>query len=464
MIEGRDKVDVSSCTTIKPVERLRRPDADRPRPQPELQPDDGLKQRARTSPTRFSSSSTRARRHLRTRSRPASSTWRDSAASRRRSCASTRRRRASKPYFHLNSGDRTWYLTMNLTQPPFDDIHVRKAMNWIMDKAGAPPGLGRPDHRRRSRTTSSPTRCSTTSSPEYDPYKTAGRPRQRREGEAGDEGLEVRHEGRRHVQRRRLQERPADRGHPRGSTRDAASDPAGREEDRDHVHGASRSTARTRRSRRRRRTSRSPSGRAGARTTPTRSTFFSPLFDGRTIIPNGNTNYSLVGITPAQCKTLKVTGNCTNVPSVDKQIDKCSLLIGGPRTVCYENLDKTLMTKVVPWVPWLWAVANHITSTNVTKYSLGSVPHDARLVRDRGEGVVGRRRFSNRSRSPGRPRAPWRSPKLTHAALYPPAPHLDARCHQHRPVPHVPGLLQAAERRSGRCASPASRRTRTSSS
>ena len=39
-------------------------------------------------------------------------------------------------------------------------------------------------------------------------------------------------------------------------------------------------------------------------------TFFSPLFDGRTIIPTGNTNYSLVGITPAQCKKLKVTGNC----------------------------------------------------------------------------------------------------------------------------------------------------------
>ena len=25
---------------------------------------------------------------------------------------------------------------MNLTQPPFDDVHVRKAVNWIMDKEG----------------------------------------------------------------------------------------------------------------------------------------------------------------------------------------------------------------------------------------------------------------------------------------------------------------------------------------
>ena len=43
---------------------------------------------------------------------------------------------AKKPYLHSNSGDRTWYITMNWAMPPFDDIHVRKAANWIMDKAG----------------------------------------------------------------------------------------------------------------------------------------------------------------------------------------------------------------------------------------------------------------------------------------------------------------------------------------
>jgi len=49
-----------------------------------------------------------------------------------------------KQYFHQNSGDRTWYLTMNLTQPPFDDIHVRKAMNWIIDKAALRQTWGGP--------------------------------------------------------------------------------------------------------------------------------------------------------------------------------------------------------------------------------------------------------------------------------------------------------------------------------
>ena len=43
---------------------------------------------------------------------------------------------AKKPFLHSNSGDRTWYITMNWAVPPFDDLHVRKAVNWVMDKAG----------------------------------------------------------------------------------------------------------------------------------------------------------------------------------------------------------------------------------------------------------------------------------------------------------------------------------------
>src|SRR6266699_2912367 len=42
---------------------------------------------------------------------------------------------AKKNMIHFNSGDRTWYITMNWATPPFDDIHVRKAANLIMDKA-----------------------------------------------------------------------------------------------------------------------------------------------------------------------------------------------------------------------------------------------------------------------------------------------------------------------------------------
>ena len=74
-------------------------------------------------------------------------------------------------------------------------------------------------------------------------------------------------------------------------------------------------------------------------------TFFKPLFDGRTIIPQGNTNYSLVGLKPSQAKALGVTGTINGVPSVDTQIDQCSVLAGQARLACYESLDKTLMTR-----------------------------------------------------------------------------------------------------------------------
>ena len=97
-------------------------------------------------------------------------------------------------------------------------------------------------------------------------------------------------------------------------------------------------------------------------------TFFSPLFDGRTIIPTGNVNYSLVGLKPSQAKSLGVTGQTTGIPSVDSQLDRCSVLAGGPRLACYETLDRRLMTSVVPWVPYLALNTVHIVGPHVTRW------------------------------------------------------------------------------------------------
>ena len=36
----------------------------------------------------------------------------------------------------VNSADSTAYISLNLTQPPFDDVHVRRAVNLVADKAG----------------------------------------------------------------------------------------------------------------------------------------------------------------------------------------------------------------------------------------------------------------------------------------------------------------------------------------
>jgi hypothetical protein len=63
-----------------------------------------------------------------------------------------------------------------------------------------------------------------------------------------------------------------------------------------------------------------------------------------------------------------VKGTVNGVPSIDSKLDRCAVLAGGPRLACYEALDKYLMTKVVPWVPYMWSYVTRITSKNVTKY------------------------------------------------------------------------------------------------
>ena len=59
---------------------------------------------------------------------------------------------------------------MNLTTPPFDDVHVRKAMNLVMDLEGIQRAWGGPVHGQHRRPTSLPeTRCCAI--PDYFPYQ-----------------------------------------------------------------------------------------------------------------------------------------------------------------------------------------------------------------------------------------------------------------------------------------------------
>ena len=41
-----------------------------------------------------------------------------------------------KDRIHADPSDAVRFLEMNLANPPFDDIHIRKAMNWALDKQG----------------------------------------------------------------------------------------------------------------------------------------------------------------------------------------------------------------------------------------------------------------------------------------------------------------------------------------
>jgi peptide/nickel transport system substrate-binding protein len=267
-----------------------------------------------------------------------------------------------------NVGDRTLYLTMNLTQPPFDDIHVRKAMNWIMDKqsmrladGGAIAGS--------IATHIVPPVLYNGGLAEYDPYASANE-----SGDLAKAQAEM-----------KLSKYSGGTGSCTasackgvlmiGDTRSldnrlipiiiADAKKIGISFTVRQINGAY-TTIQT--------TSKNIpfSERPGwGKDYADPSTFFAELFDGKAIIPQGNTNYSLVGITPAlnTANKLGVTGDLTNVPSVDSDINTCQKKLGQDRTNCWEALDKKVMTTVVPWVPWLWTNNVHIVGPNVTHWN-----------------------------------------------------------------------------------------------
>jgi peptide/nickel transport system substrate-binding protein len=271
-----------------------------------------------------------------------------------------------KSHFFQNSGDRTWYLTMNLTQAPFDDIHVRRAMNYIIDKAALRQTWGGPTIGSIANHIV-PDTLFNFRLQEYAPYKTPGDHGSVAKAKAAMKGSKYDTKGDGTCNASACKNvllvsdtRGVDPGMVATIEQDAKK--IGISFKVRQINGAYP-------------TIQTPSKNVPIAERPGWGkdyadpvTFFSPLFDGRTIIANGNTNYSLIGVTPAQCKALKIGGTCTGIPSVNSQLDKCEALIATPRIVCYENLDKNLMTKIVPWVPWMWSKVTRITSNNVTHY------------------------------------------------------------------------------------------------
>ena len=189
---------------------------------------------------------------------------------------------------------------MNPTQPPFDDIHVRQAMNWVMDKAGLVQAWGGPTYGEVANHVV-PDSIFNNQLADYKPY-----------GTPGDHGSVAKA-----------------KAAMKGSKYDTAGDGTCNAS---QCHGVL-LLADTRAVDTKMLpvlqadakkigisfTVRSINGAYPTIQTPSKNipiserpgwgkdygdalTFFGPLFDGRNIIPNGNTNYSLLGITPAMCR------------------------------------------------------------------------------------------------------------------------------------------------------------------
>ncbi len=95
-------------------------------------------------------------------------------------------------------------------------------------------------------------------------------------------------------------------------------------------------------------------------------TFGPPLFGGASIGPDACCNYALVGASSA---ILKKDGySVTTVPSVDKAMTACAAETGDQRVTCWANVDKDLMENVVPWAPYLFDNNVDIFSSRIVNY------------------------------------------------------------------------------------------------
>lgn len=96
---------------------------------------------------------------------------------------------------------------------------------------------------------------------------------------------------------------------------------------------------------------------------------FMVLFDGRNIRAEGNNNQALVGLTGAQATTVGAKIPPSGPPpTVDADIDACSVLSGQERTDCWTALDKKITEQVVPSVPLVDATAIRLLGPAVTKF------------------------------------------------------------------------------------------------
>jgi len=95
--------------------------------------------------------------------------------------------------------------------------------------------------------------------------------------------------------------------------------------------------------------------------------YFFPMY-GPNILDAYNTNYSMAGADPDQLE--KYGYEVTEVSqALDEKIEECIATTGEARTQCWADADKVLMEEVVPIVPLIFSNVEQIISSRVQNYT-----------------------------------------------------------------------------------------------
>jgi peptide/nickel transport system substrate-binding protein len=270
--------------------------------------------------------------------------------------------------FFVNPSDAVRYLSMNVAQPPFDDVHVRKAVSFAIDKDGM--------RRLRPGGELSGEIAGHIMVPgvlgsllaDYDPYASANSQgdidaakaemAQSKYDTDGDgvcdapecSGvLSVTDEADPYPDQAALiQDNLAPLGleldvkqFDRGTMYDKCNDPAA------HVAFCL-----------------AP---GWGKDYPNASTFAEPLFSSIALGPDSCCNYAVLGASPDQLAEWGYAA--TEVPSVDDKVAECAPLQGDDQSNCWAELDQMLMEEVVPWVPYLFDNYVRVVSARVLNYT-----------------------------------------------------------------------------------------------
>ncbi len=270
---------------------------------------------------------------------------------------------ALKDLLKINSGDRTWFITMNTARAPFDDVNVRKAANFIIDKAAIQQAWGGTAAGSIAKHIVPDAMYGDAFPADYEPYPLdeakAKEAMKASKYDTDKDGLcdapackNVFHVSRNSEPWSKYNPVIAESFKKIGIELNTRELPTG------NAYTTIQTVARN-----------VPvASNAGWTKDYADVGTFAVLFQSATIIPTGNSNYSLIGLTAAQAKDLKVPVADGVVPSVDADIKKCEPFSGDERQQCWIAFDKKLMEEVVPWVPYLFANNIDVIGPAVTQY------------------------------------------------------------------------------------------------
>jgi peptide/nickel transport system substrate-binding protein len=276
-----------------------------------------------------------------------------------------------KRLLHSDSGDRTFYITMNTAVPPFDDIHLRQAVNWVIDKAGILQAWGGTTFGQIATHIMPPTLVNDQLGQDYDPYASMDHRGDvaKAQAELKRSKYDANKDGKCDGAACRNLLMVNSNVAPWTDAEPVVVQSLGRigvkVKPRQLTASAAFTTIQTV-------ANRVPIALNGGwvKDYADPYTFAGPLFAGSSIIATGNTNYSLLGLTQSQASELKIPYPAGGTPNVDAEIGNCQKIpqTDPSRTNCWVNFDKQLMERVVPWVPYLWGNALTVTAPTVTKY------------------------------------------------------------------------------------------------